>query len=79
MAKILYRIQHIKKKRSRKQQRQRWNRLVYGKTIENVSKSIDLRLVGNEKDYLKKTSKPRNMSHETFDNGLVAIRESKFK
>ena len=61
---------------------------LYGKTIENVRKSIehwlidwliDLRLAGNEKDYLKKTSKPSNMSHETFDNGLVAIRESKFK
>ena len=55
------------------------NNALHGKTIENVRKSIDLGLICNEKDYLKKTSKPSNMSHETFDNGLVTIRESKFK
>ena len=31
---------------------------VYGKTMENVRKRINVRLVNNEKDYLKHVSKP---------------------
>ena len=31
---------------------------VYGKTIENVQKRINVRLVNNEKDFLKYTSRP---------------------
>ena len=38
---------------------------------------IDVRLVNNEKDYLKCTSKPSYVSHKIFDNNLVVIRQSK--
>ena len=48
------------------------------KAMENLRKKIDVRLVNNEKDCLKCTSKPSYMSHLKFDNNLVAIRKSKF-
>ena len=38
---------------------------------------IDERLVNNEKDYLKCTSKPSYVSHKIFVNNLVVIRQSK--
>ena len=34
------------------------NNAVYGKTMENVRNRIDMKLVSNEKDSLKWTSKP---------------------
>ena len=43
----------------------------------NLRNRIDVKLVNNEKDYLKCTSKPSYMSHKIFDNNLVAIRKSK--
>ena len=45
--------------------------------MENLRNKIDAKLVNNEKDYLKNTSKPSYMSHKIFDNNLVAIRKSK--
>ena len=45
--------------------------------MENLRIRIDVKLVNNEKDYLKHTSKPSYMSHKIFDNNLVAIRKSK--
>ena len=53
------------------------NNVIYRKTMENSRKRIDVRLVNNEKDYLKSTSKPRCISQKIFDNNLVAIRTSK--
>ena len=47
------------------------------KTMENLRNRIDVKLVNNEKDYLKCTSKPTYMSHKIFDNYSVAIRKSK--
>ena len=38
---------------------------------------IDVKLVNNEKDYLKCTSKASYMSQKIFDNNLVAIGKSK--
>ena len=32
---------------------------VYGKTMENVRKRINVRLVNNEKDFLKSISRPK--------------------
>ena len=49
----------------------------YGKTMENLRNRIDVKLVKNEKHFLKCTSKPSYMSHKIFDNNLVAIRKSK--
>ena len=53
------------------------NNAVYGKTMENLKRRIDVKLVNNEKDYLKCTSIPSYMSHKIFDNNLVAIQKSK--
>ena len=50
---------------------------VHGKTMRNLRNKIDVKLVSNEKDYLKCTSKPSYMSHKIFENNLVAIRKSK--
>ena len=38
---------------------------------------INVKLVNIEKDYLKSTSKPSNISHKIFGKNLVAIRRSK--
>ena len=46
---------------------------IHGKRMENLRNRIYVRLVNNEKDYLKCTSKPRYMSHKIFDKNLVAI------
>ena len=48
-----------------------------GKSIENLGNRIDVKFVSNEKDCLKQTSKPSYMSHEVFDDDLVAISKSK--
>ena len=45
--------------------------------MENLRKRIDVKLVNNEKDYLKCTSKPSFISHKIFDNNLVVICKSK--
>ena len=53
------------------------NNAIYGKPMKNLKNRIDLRLVNNEKDYLKWTSKPSYMLHHIFDNNVVLIRKSK--
>ena len=50
---------------------------VYGKTIENVRKIINVRLVNNEKDFLKYTSRPTHITHKFFDKNYAAIHEIK--
>ena len=37
---------------------------VYGKTMESLRKTINVRLVNNEKDFLKYTSRPTHISHK---------------
>ena len=53
------------------------NNDVYGKTMGNLRNRIDVKLVSNEKDYLKWTSKLSYVSYKIFNNDLVAIRENK--
>ena len=43
---------------------------IYPKTIESLRNTINEKLVSNEKDYLKSTSKPSSMSHKILDNNL---------
>ena len=44
-----------------------------------IQNSIDVKLINNDKDYLKYSSKPSNTSHKLFGNNLVAILKSKIK
>ena len=53
------------------------NNAIYRKTMEKLRNRIDVKLVNNEKEYLKCTSKPSCISHKIFDNNLVAIRKTK--
>ena len=50
---------------------------VYGKTMENLRKRISVRLVNNEKDFLKYTSRPTHITHKIFDKNYAAIHEIK--
>ena len=50
---------------------------VYGKTMENLQKRINVRLVNNEKDFLKYTSRPTHITHKIFDKNYAAIHEIK--
>ena len=47
------------------------------KKVEYVRNKINVKLVNNEKEYLKCTSKPSYMLHKIFDNNLVVICKSK--
>ena len=50
---------------------------VYGKTMENLRKRINVRLVNNEKDFLKYTSRQTYITHKMFDKDYAAIHEVK--
>ena len=50
---------------------------VYGKTMENLRKRIYFRLVNNEKDFLKYTSRPTHITHKIFDKNHDAVYEIK--
>ena len=53
------------------------NNSVFGKTMENLRKRVDVRLVTNEKKLLKLTSKPTYMSSKIFNENLVAVHKIK--
>ena len=50
---------------------------VYGKTMENLRKRINVRLVSNENSFLKYTNRPTHITHKIFDKNYVAIHEIK--
>ena len=50
---------------------------VYGKTMENLRKRISVKIVNNEKDFLKHVSKPTFISTKIFDKNYAAIHEIK--
>ena len=50
---------------------------VYGKTMENLRKRTNARLVNNEKDFLKYTNRPTHIVHKIFDKNYAAIHEIK--
>ena len=52
---------------------------VYAKTIENQQKIINVRLVNNEKNFLKYTSRPTHITHKIFGKSYAAIQETKAK
>ena len=53
------------------------NNSVFGKTMENLCKRVDVRLVTNEKKLLKLTSKPTYVSSKIFKGNLVAVHKIK--
>ena len=53
------------------------NNSVFGKTMEILSKKVDIRLVTNEKKLLKLTSKPTYLSSRIFNENLVAVHKIK--
>ena len=51
---------------------------VYGKATKHLKKKkIRVRLVNNEKDFLKYTSRPTHITHKIFDKNYAAINEIK--
>ena len=53
------------------------NNSVFGKTMENIRKRVDVRLVTDEKKLLKITSKPTYVSSKIFNENLVAVHKIK--
>ena len=53
------------------------NNSVYGKTIENLRKKINVRLVNNAEYYKKWVSRPSFVSEKIFSKDLAAIHEIK--
>ena len=44
---------------------------VYGKTMENLRKRINVRFVNNKKDFFKYTRKPTYVTHKLFNKSLL--------
>ena len=53
------------------------NNSVFGKTMENIRKRVDVRLVTDEKKLLKMASKPTYVSSKIFTENLVAVHKIK--
>ena len=53
------------------------NNSVYGKTMENIRKRVDVRLVTDEKKLIKLASKPTFVSSKIFNDNLVAVHKIK--
>ena len=53
------------------------NNSVFGKTMENIRKRVDVRLVTDEKRLLKYCSKPTYVSSKIFNENLVAVHKIK--
>ena len=50
---------------------------VYGKTMENVRKRVNVKLINNKKKYLKVVSRPSFVSRRILDKNLVAVHKIK--
>ena len=53
------------------------NNSVFGKTMENLRKRVDVRLVTNKEKLLKLTAKPTYVSSKIFNENLVAVHKIK--
>ena len=53
------------------------NNAVFGKTMENIRKRVDVRLVTSKEKLLKMTSKPTYVSSKIFNENLVAVHKIK--
>ena len=50
---------------------------VYGKTMENLRKKINVRVANNEKYFLKYTSRPTHITYKLFGKDYADIHEIK--
>ena len=50
---------------------------VYGKTVKNLQKIINIRLVNNKKDLIKHTSRQTHITHKIFNKNYAAIHKIK--
>ena len=50
---------------------------VYGKTMQNLRKRINVRLVNNAEDFLKYTSRLTHITHKFFNKSFAPIHEIK--
>ena len=48
---------------------------VYGKTMENLRKRINVRLVNNAEGFLKYTGKPTYITHKIFGEDYATVHE----
>ena len=53
------------------------NNSVFGRTMENIRKRVDVRLVTDEKKLLKMVAKPTYVSSKIFNENLVAVHKIK--
>ena len=53
------------------------NNSVFGKTMENIRKHVDVRLVTDQKKLIKLVSKPTYVSSKIFNEDLVAVHKTK--
>ena len=53
------------------------NNSVFGKTMENIRKRVDVRLITDEKKLLKLASKPTYVSSKIINENLVAVHKTK--
>ena len=53
------------------------NNSIYGKTMENLRKRVDVRLITNEKKLMKMASKPTYICSKIFNEDLVAVHKIK--
>jgi len=53
------------------------NNSVFGKTMENIQKRVDVRLVTDHKKLIKLVSKPTYVSSKIFNKDLVAVHKTK--
>ena len=50
---------------------------IYGKTMENIRKRINVKLINNSKDYLRCASKPNFVSQKIFSKNFIAVYQIK--
>ena len=53
------------------------NNSIYGKTMENLRKRVDVKLVSSENDLLKATASPCFQSHRIMNENLIVVKKIK--